>query len=756
MLIHLSIHWFPLLPPGAIALLIAALLALTTWGTWLLFQKRIPQRWVIGLGAARVVAVLLFAACLLQPALSYLKKTSHPPELVVLVDASQSMGRSDADGGSTRLAGAIDSLQKSNLLDTLGRRFDLKLFAFDRRAYPVDATELKSLHADGPATDFAAALGSAEDLLAAERADGDRSNSSRRVLLVSDGRNHGGGDFAQAALAAGATVDVLPVGGERGSKAGAAAIARVQAPTRVLLASETQFRVVVDRGTDPVKEFVLTLYEDGEPRETQEVVFEERSPQRRVTLAHRPTQVGLKRYEFALQPKTAPAPATKTSPPDDDERYAVDVQVIDDKLEVLALEDRWRWEFKFFRRVLEDDPSFSLTAMLARGGGAFMQLGEPDRGVNLGGFPHSRAELDWFDVLVLGDVRPSRWPTGLAAAVADAVIDGGKSLVVVAGPSLGEFAQVPELHTLLPVELSAESGAPIEGPLDVRLTPEGAAGGIFADGDRGMITQLPAVERIYAAQRKRPGATVLVEAATAANASGRLIVLAEQTVGRGRVLYVATDALWKWQTLAPTDADGRTLYGKFWQQALRALAPQRTASAGLWLAADRTRTEVGDQLTLRAEAPILAEVERAKLAGTVTLPDGRRLPLAFEPDPNSAESYTASFDVVAPGRYGVSLAALVDGAAAAETSLAIEAIVARGETDDDGVDRAALEQIAARTGGRVVDPNDPQTWPTPAAGPTPEVEERRTVNLWDNFTLLTLLCLVLGGDWLARLLRGYA
>ena len=98
---------------------------------------------------------------------------------------------------------------------------------------------------------------------------------------------------------------------------------------------------------------------------------------------------------------------------------------------------------------------------------------------------------------------------------------------------------------------------------------------------------------------------------------------------------------------------------------------------------------------------------------------------------------------------------MVDGEAAAETSLAVEATPARGETDDSGVDRAALAAIAARTGGRVVDPADPQTWPSPGDDPPPLVEERRTVNLWENFSLLTLLCLVLGGDWLAHLLRGY-
>ena len=236
-----------------------------------------------------------------------------------------------------------------------------------------------------------------------------------------------------------------------------------------------------DRG-DAAETYELTLYEDGRAALTQEVAFAAGAKERRVRVAYRPTEVGLKRYEFALQSRRRPRPL----PPVED-RYGVNVQVVDDKIEVLVLEDRWRWEFKFFKRVLEDDPSFNLTAMLARGGGAFLQLGEPERRVNLGSFPQSRAELDWFDVVVLGDVRPSRWPSGLSGAVADAVIEGGKSLIVVAGPSLAELAQLPELHALLPVELSAESAAPIEGPLEVQLTPEGAQSGLFADGDAATL-----------------------------------------------------------------------------------------------------------------------------------------------------------------------------------------------------------------------------------------------------------------------------
>jgi len=757
-----AIDWFPLLPPSRIALIALVLLGLVAWGSWMLARKQIPRRSIVVLGLLRAAAVLIFVACLLQPTISYDRARQPSPELIVLIDTSASMGQSDEPAGPTRLQATTAALDRSRMLEQLGRRFDLKAFAFDRRAYPLEVGDagvpnLTSLTAQGATTDFTTALAAADDLIAAESDRPIASAAPRRVLLVSDGNDHGSADFAAAAARAGAIVDVLPAGGFRSESSPAASpqaatVTEVQAPSRVLLASETKFSVVAARSDDPKAAYVVVLFEDGKEAAQQEFEFNAGRREQRVEISHRPTETGLKRYEFELRPKNAPAGA---APAASEDRYGVDVQVIDDKIEVLVLEDRWRWDFKYLKRVLEDDPSFHLTALLARGGNAFLQMGEPEAKANLAGFPQGRAELDRFDVIVLGDVRPTRWPAGLSGALADAVIEDGKSLVVVAGPSLGEFAQIAHLHSLLPVELSVDSAAPIEGPLDVRLTPDGARHGLFADEGKPHAGPLPGVDRIYAPLRKRPAAAVLVEAAGKANAAGALVVIAEHRVGRGRVLFVGTDALWKWQTLPAADDDGRTPYEKLWQQALRALTPERTTAGPLRVVAERSRYSSGERVVLRSELPVVGGGERRKLEASIALPDGRRLPIAFEQDGLMPDMQAAAFDAVVPGRYRITSTATVDGQITAQATTAIQVTPAGTETDDREVDRAALARIAMQTGGKVVDLTDPQTWPAPPTESLGDVTERRTVNLWDNFALLTLLCLVLGADWLIRLLRGY-
>src|SRR5690242_10619695 len=96
---NVSLHWFPLLSGWSVALIAASLFGLLGIGCWLLVRKQVPRRWIARFGVMRALAILLFIACLLQPAVSYRHTTTKPPEMLVLIDASQSMGQTDANAG---------------------------------------------------------------------------------------------------------------------------------------------------------------------------------------------------------------------------------------------------------------------------------------------------------------------------------------------------------------------------------------------------------------------------------------------------------------------------------------------------------------------------------------------------------------------------------------------------------------------------------------------------------------------------------
>jgi hypothetical protein len=737
----LSLHAVPVLPAWAIVLLTAGLLGMLAQGSITLVRRQVPRRWIAILGILRVAIIALFTLVLLQPVLSYTRTTEQRPEMLVLVDTSASMSQPGATAGMSRLSEVL-RLLKQDVAGELAHRFDLRWFAFDHSARPLDGTQWATLTADGDTTHYADSLTQAWHT--------PRSSAARpgpeRVLLVSDGHDRGSPDIVEVARRLGIAIDVLaPSSPPADSTPTPLAVADVQAARRVLLGSETHFLVTVrsDRSAGDRKATVR-LSEAGKELAAAEVVLKAGHTEEQVRLAHRPTELGPRHYEFAIGDNAPP--------------FRLSVQVVDGKHEVLVLEDTWRWEFKFLRRVLEEDPSFRFTGLLSRGGGAFMQFASPDRRAQLVGFPQERGQLSIFDTVVVGDVDPRHWPRDFAPALRHLVADEGKSLVVLAGPNLLHWVEAPDLMALLPVEITRETANPVAGPVPVRISSDGARSPFFLQpGGSDSSAALPALDQIYPPLHKKSAATVLLEASRLGNSFGPIIVMAGQPFGRGQVLYIGTDTLWKWQTLT-TAADATTTpYHLFWQQTLRALAPLRAGGGGvnLWLQPQRSRYEAGRRATVRAEIDSSTPLPQAVVRGMVSLPNGRTMPLGFHADPASPNGYLAEFETAAPGAYRITASVASEGRLAAEGTTVVDVVESAPERDGVPVDLANLTRIAAATGGKVIDPNDPQTWPqSTTAGPV-TVSERQTIDWSSRSYLLILLAVVAGMDWLLRLLRGY-
>jgi hypothetical protein len=730
--------WNGLAPIWLTLLLGTALAIALVHGAWTLLRKQVPHRWIAVLAALRSAILGVFVLVLLQPVVTYSSSTPQLPEMAILVDVSASMGQPSGASDRTRLQEAAGHLQNSELAAALKSRYRLYWFTLDRTATPLEPAELTVLKPTASPADYAPSIAGAAKYL---RAIG---KSPQRLLLVSDGNERGEDDPVEAARRFGLIVDVLPPTNRADRETPQLQIIEVQSARRVLLGSETIFRVALSgaRAIGNDRNFVLRVTEDGKKILEHAGVLPAQRSELTLQMMHRPGVAGLKHYEFHLS--DAGVPAAKPFP--------LAVHVLDSKYEVLILEDRWRWEYKYLHRLFEDDPSFRFTALLARGGGAFVQFGSPDRRVALVGFPQGRADLESFDTFVLGDVNPVLWPRGLAAELARQVADGGRSLVVIAGPGLANLREIPELHAILPVELTAESGKPVEGPLNVRLREDAAESPFFLQLRAGAADKLPPLDQVYPVLRKRPGATVLLEAAKARNAYGNLIVIAEQTVGRGRVLFVGTDTLWNWHTLAAS-TEGPTPYSIFWQQAFRAMTPARSnvGAVNLWLTPSRSRAEVGRAITVEAEVQSARTLPGLLVEAIVTAPDGQRLPLVLSADAANPHLLRSTFACQQAGVHGISATAHAEGKLVADGAALIQIDELRSGSAD--VDVANLARIAQATGGQVIDPDRPETWPAPL-GELPSVEQTRTLDLWNNFTLLLLLCALLGADWFIRLFQG--
>lgn len=747
----MTLNWAPVISTTWIVVTALALTAALTAGLIVLRRKGLPKSWFRGLAALRLGIILLFVLCLAGPVLTFSRAGRRQPVLLVLADQSMS---------GERLQEPLRWLREGGLLAAAQTDYDLDVFGMHRDAEPALFDELADLPPrPGPAR-YARALQTAWNQARFRHANlGFEQSPPVRALLVADGNDAGPDDVVAAARRFGIPVYTLApqIDFEALTDDEDVRITAVYAPARVRLGAEARFGVVLTRA-HPAGSATATLVleEDGEPVLEQEIRFEDQIEQR-VPLSWRPTRAGLRDYTLRLS-DSPDGELHPDLPSDDPDAFRFHLNVATRRHEVLLLEDAWRWEFKFLRRLLEDDPLFTFSAFLARGAGSFVQFSDPERRVQLTGYPRTHAELEGFDIIILGNVEPRRWPRALAPAIREMVVEKGKSLIVLAGPDINQMAGIPELADLLPVDITAESANPHPGPIPVAVSLDGRrAPFFFSAGTQALWENLPSFDRLYAPLRKKPAATILVEATELSNAYGNLIVLAEHTVGRGRVLFVGTDTFWKWQMRGEQSDDGKTPYALFWQQALRAMAAGHgiPGIVSLRLRGDPARAVPGGRVTLNAEIETEAPLLSPRIEGVITLPDQSSRPILFMPDPERPERFSSSFLAAATGRHLVSATLFSENAVVTETQAAFD--VAPPARDDDGqaIQYANLRRIATQTGGRHIERDDPQTWPTAIAAEPVSLPRSRYLDFWNQFILPALLILVLGTDWLLRLIKGF-
>ena len=138
------------------------------------------QRWLLAIRA--LVAILMLLA-LLRPARIRTERRTQVAQLLILLDASRSMGYRDGDGGVTRWDQQLDLLRKTfPQLAQMGENFDVEWIAFSDQLQPQEAT-------DGQLNIQARPIGPETDLGKALRESTQRHAGKRlaAVVLISDG-----------------------------------------------------------------------------------------------------------------------------------------------------------------------------------------------------------------------------------------------------------------------------------------------------------------------------------------------------------------------------------------------------------------------------------------------------------------------------------------------------------------------------------------------------------------------------------------
>src|SRR5690606_9903201 len=120
------------------------------------------------------------------------------------------------------------------------------------------------------------------------------------VVLVTDGNDPAAREAVTAARELGLKVYTLPPAASEDAPVDAAVvITGLQSPSRVLIGSEGRFQATIRHTGAPDVPMVAQLSEDGRPVVAQEFAFGPNESERRLTLIHRPTNVGNRRYTLS-------------------------------------------------------------------------------------------------------------------------------------------------------------------------------------------------------------------------------------------------------------------------------------------------------------------------------------------------------------------------------------------------------------------------------------------------------------------------
>ncbi len=686
--------------------------------------------------------------------------------------------------------------------DELTGRYVVRLYRFASGSTPTTATAWREQDLDGtppPAarlsTDLATALDRVREELPTRKLAG--------VMIVTDGRHNAKRSVREAARwfgAQGTPVCSLVTGSLRPPVD--AAIVSVTAPRVVQLRDELRARVELKADGLAGKTAELELVHEGKAVGQARVAIDGDTFRGIVDLIHRSEQIGLAEYRVRVKPLGNELVENNNS-------RTVCVNVTDEPIQLLLIDDRPRWEFRYIRSLFADrDRSVKLQYLLAhpdRIEGAPPQpviRASTSRGIGeceANALPETAADWFAFDAIILGDVPRQALDEDAAKILERYVGEHGGRVVVIAGSRHMPAAYADSvLRPMIPVhdapsEVVEQTRK--EPGFRIALTPQGDQHTVLRlersdEANRLAWATVPDIHWRHPIRGVRPGATVLAFAMPFAipdfyrrqgsdvadraelvrkreRFARQRALIVEQSYGLGRVMALNFDSTWRLRY-----RKGDPYHHRLWAQMLR------------WATSDRLAAG-NDQVRLGTDQPVYAADEPVRVRAR--LRDGERRPVssaAVSITVSSSGGVDAEEVVVykrlesvadAPGMYAVDLGLLAP-AKRYRISVEVEDPAhlelserARGVTTEIHVEpaggrelaelsayRVLADQLAESTGARVLAPDEASDLGD-IFGPGNRVvvvEDRYP--LWYSWPLLLVALLAATGEWAIRKKAGLA
>ena len=675
-----ALEWNPAFGPIATALIIlgAALF-------FYLLRPRLAVRhgrlnaWLLLL--PKMLVALLIILALLDPDLRLSGWSSTPAKVIILRDISSSMDLRD-DGSSSRTARVDGIISRLESAAPLSIHFEI--LPFDTSLHEAGYTP-KTDAVRG--TDLGAALltlGSQPNLADADGA-----------ILITDG-----GDET-VDLPDLPTVPLAIVGvGTPPETWDDIGITSVTAPASVEEKSQFDLEAnLIARGGTHDNLFALKVaLEEGHDKnwtEVQSQTIDLSSMHAAVVFHVQVNGAGTQRYRVRLPQLPGELTYANNS-------RAVSVQVQQRALHVLYFTQELGVDYKYLRNELGADHGVLFTAMYRVLEDQFTVQGDRTGFQDLAqGFPTSDDVLKRYDCVILGSFAASQFSDAQQQTLVRYVNNGG-ALILLGGDSsfgLGGYAD-SKLAPLMPWLIRADEPPLSTGAFPVSVADSAAAVGFTSGlGEDVSASGGAALESVNQPGGLRPGAVALLNASTKEQT---VPVVAWQRYGKGQVLGVATNTMWKWAAAGdPT----LSLYGRFWRQAVRGLTKKLEGGSLLGVSWNAEHYRPGEQATVEVQLRAASDAGNIRLVGSLSGPSGDK-EITLTPMVGQANSYAAKIPLSQRGDYTFRLSAY-SGANLAESyerALPVQPLIDEGASPE--LKEAYLRAIAAKARGIYIGETD--------------------------------------------------
>jgi uncharacterized membrane protein len=699
------------------------------------------------LAAIRIALLAVLLVCLFRPLLVVKAAVPQQNFLGVLLDDSKSMQISD-NGGQPRAAFVRDQFgaPDKGILKSLSDRFTVRVFRFSSAASRV--TGEKDLSFAGSQTRLGAALSGVRQELAGLPVAG--------LVMVSDGADTADAALGDALLglkAEGLPVFTVGVGEETLSKD--IQVGRVVTPKTALKGTTLMVDVVLSQSGFDGQKVTLDVEDEGHLVSTQQVLLPDAGTPASIPVRFTVSEAGPRVLRFRVSPQAGELVTENNA------REAL-IDVRDRKEKILYFEGEPRFELKFLRRAVTEDPNVVVTALQRTADNKYLRLGVDSPDELVAGFPKTREELFAYRGLILGSIEAGAFSGDQLRMIAEFVDRRGGGLLMLGGPRAfaeGGYAGT-SVADVLPVLLDRGNVQPKDSVsrVNVKPTRAGSATAVtqIAPTEAASVEKwntLPVVTVVNKIDTIKPGATILLSGTDEARRERPMLIF--QRYGRGKTFAFLPQDSWVWQMHASMPVDDMT-HENYWRQLLRWLVDGVPDQVEPHLSTERVEPGEAAGLTADVVDPSFVELNDATVMAHVTSPDGTISDLPMSWDGEEAGEYAASIPTRATGWYEARLEATRAGKTLGTTVTHFRVAPSDVEYFDATMHAATLKRIADDTGGRFYHANDTATLADDLRYTGRGVTTVEEHELWHMPIVLMLLVGLLCAEWGYRRVVGLA